>query len=164
MEIERKWNVTGWPEGLPVVREQFMRQGYIHTRPTVRIREEQETGGGTEYILCIKSSGDLAREEVEIPVDEDTFHTLERVIGLPLILKLRRTYGLPGGLRLEVNHVDEGLPTEFYYAEIEFDTEEEAESFVPEGILRTFLGEETTYLKGESMAAYWRKTRLKEEA
>ena len=55
MEIERKWMVKGWPEesaSLPLVREQLMRQGYVTVYPTVRIREEAEKGGSTEYILC----------------------------------------------------------------------------------------------------------------
>ena len=29
MEIERKWMVTGWPEGLPLEAEFTLRQGYI---------------------------------------------------------------------------------------------------------------------------------------
>ena len=160
MEIERKWNAAGWPEGLPLLKEQVMRQGYIHTGPTVRIRSEREEDGSTAYILCIKSRGTLAREEVEVEIGPEKFGTLEKVIGLPLIEKVRRTYQLQNGLRLEVSHVDEGLPTEFYYAEIEFPSVKEAEEFVPEGILASYLGEETTYKKGESMAAYWRKTRL----
>ncbi len=160
MEIERKWNVPGWPEGFPLLKEQVMRQGYIHTRPTVRIRSEQEEDGSTAYILCVKSSGTLAREEVEVEVGPERFAALERVIGLPLIGKVRRTYSLSGGLHLEVSHVDEGLPTEFYYAEIEFPSVAEAEAFLPEGALADYLGEETTFKKGESMAAYWRKTRL----
>ena len=51
MEIERKWMVKGWPlesAALPMVREQTMRQGYISVRPTVRIREEAETGGSID--------------------------------------------------------------------------------------------------------------------
>ena len=57
MEIERKWMVNGWPEGagfpeMPLKEEFAMRQGYISVRPTVRIREEARTGGGTAYILC----------------------------------------------------------------------------------------------------------------
>ena len=51
MEIERKWMVTGWPEGLPLEEEFTMRQGYISVQPTVRIREEALTGGSTDYIL-----------------------------------------------------------------------------------------------------------------
>ena len=60
MEIERKWMVTGWPEGLPLEEEFTMRQGYISVQPTVRIREEALTGGSTDYILCFKSAGGLA--------------------------------------------------------------------------------------------------------
>ena len=57
MEIERKWMVEGWPDGLPLVEEFRMRQGYISVQPTVRIREEAKTGGPTRYILCFKSAG-----------------------------------------------------------------------------------------------------------
>ena len=69
MEIERKWMVKGWPEGLPLREEFAMRQGYISVRPTVRIREEALTGGRTDYILCFKSGGGLAREEIERSID-----------------------------------------------------------------------------------------------
>ena len=67
MEIERKWMVNGWPEGLPLKEEFAMRQGYISVRPTVRIREEALTGGKTHYVLCFKSGGGLAREEIGVP-------------------------------------------------------------------------------------------------
>ena len=69
MEIERKWMVTGWPEGLPLEEELTMRQGYISVQPTVRIREEALTGGSTDYILCFKSAGGLAREEIDAALD-----------------------------------------------------------------------------------------------
>ena len=127
MEIERKWMLNGWPPeelGLPLLYEQSMRQGYISVRPTVRIREEAMTGGNTEYVLCIKSGAGLVRKEIEMDISKDKFLELEDLIGLPLIPKVRRTYGLPDGLKLEVNHVDEGLPTEFWYAEIEYPTAE----------------------------------------
>ena len=73
MEIERKWMVKGWPEGLPLREEFAMRQGYISVRPTVRIREEALTGGRTDYILCFKSGGGLAREEIERSIDKELF-------------------------------------------------------------------------------------------
>ena len=82
MEIERKWMVTGWPEGLPLEEEFTMRQGYISVQPTVRIREEALTGGSTDYILCFKSAGGLAREEIERSIDKDLFVQLEeKIIG-----------------------------------------------------------------------------------
>ena len=110
MEIERKWMVTGWPEGLPMEEEFAMRQGYISVRPTVRIREEALTGGETKYILCFKSGSGLAREEIEREIDKELFTRLEeKIIGKPLIPKLRRSYQLPDGMVLEVNHVDEEI-------------------------------------------------------
>lgn len=161
MEIERKWLVTGWPQGLPLWEEFRMRQGYISVRPTVRIREEALTGGPTDYILCFKSAGTLAREEIERPIDRELFCQLEqKIIAKPLIDKLRRSYALGQAHLLEVNRVDEGQPTEFWYAEVEFDTVEAAHAFRPEDWgLGEYLAQEVTDQPGQSMGAYWEKTR-----
>ena len=166
MEIERKWMVNGWPPeelGLPLLYEQSMRQGYISVRPTVRIREEATAGGSTEYVLCFKSGAGLVRKEIEMNIPGDKFLELEDLIGLPLIPKLRRTYALPDGLRLEVNHVDEGLPTEFWYAEIEYTSEEQAKdwdaAFISP-VLADYLNDDVTQQPGQTMGAYWIVTRL----
>ena len=163
MEIERKWIVAGWPEGLPLLFTQMMRQGYISVRPTVRIREEVLAEGEkskTEYILCFKSAGGLARQEIEFPIEPLHFRQLEDMIGKPLIPKLRRTYALPDGLHLEVSHVDEGQPTEFWYAEVEFSDVEQAENWNPASVgMEAFLRDEVTGLPGQSMGAYWEQTR-----
>ena len=122
MEIERKWLTNGWPEGLEETKRIRMRQGYITTRPTVRIRSE-ESEGVTEYVLCFKGAAGpdgLAREEIETNIDPELFAKLEAFIGRPLIEKEQRRYALPGGLTLEVNQVDRGQPGEFFYAEVEF--------------------------------------------
>ena len=159
MEIERKWMVNGWPEGLELVKEHFMRQGYISVRPTVRIREEAETGGETAYILCLKKGSGIARHETEIRISQNEFREIEEMIALPLIPKLRRTYQLSDGLHLEVNHVDEGQPTEYWYAEIEYSTVEEARSWKPDPSLEDFLSDDVTDEPGQTMGAYWLLTR-----
>ena len=166
MEIERKWMVNNWPPedlGLPLLYEQFMRQGYISVRPTVRIREEAMTGGSTEYVLCFKSGAGLVRKEIEMNIPKDKFLELEDLIGLPLIPKVRRTYLLPDGLHLEVNHVDEGLPTEFWYAEIEYTSEEQAKdwdaAFISP-VLADYLNDDVTQQPNQTMGAYWIVTRL----
>lgn len=163
MEIERKWMVAGWPEGLPLAEEFTMRQGYISVRPTVRIREEALTGGDTAYILCFKSEGGLAREEIETPISKPLFDQLaEKIIGLPLIQKVRRGYALPGGLTLEVNHVDAGQPGEFWYAEVEFAATDAALRWQPASAgLAGYLAREVTGQPGQSMGAYWEETRLR---
>lgn len=162
MEIERKWMVAGWPEGLPLTEEFTMRQGYISVRPTVRIREEALTGGDTAYILCFKSEGGLAREEIETPIGKPLFDQLaEKIIGRPLIQKVRRGYALAGGLTLEVNHVDAGQPGEFFYAEVEFAATDEALRWQPDTTgLAAYLAHEVTGQPGQSMGAYWEQTRL----
>ena len=131
MEIERKWMVTGWPEGLTQTSDYQMDQGYVSVRPTVRIRREALQGGRTALVLCFKGAGTLSREEIETEIDAELFAKLEHLIGKPLIRKERRGYRLPGGLTLEVNCVDPDLPTAFWYAEVEFETEAQALAWDP---------------------------------
>jgi len=161
MEIERKWLVNGWPKGLVQTEAFTMRQGYVTVRPTVRIREEAPAGGETKYILCFKSQGGLAREEVETEIPKQTFDEVaQKIIARPLIEKVRRGYALPGGLVLEVNLVDAGQPGEFMYAEVEFETVEAARAWQPNGCgLAEYLTNEVTDTPGQSMGAYWEKTR-----
>ena len=167
MEIERKWLVTGWPEDLPLLETQEMRQGYISVEPTVRIREEKllrspdEAEPDPEYILCFKSRGGIAREEIEFPIARENFEKLEKLIGLPLVPKVRRTYLLSDGSHLEVNHVDAGAETAFWYAEIEYSSVEEARTWTPaEPQLAEYLANEVTDTPGYSMGSYWVKTRM----
>ncbi|MDO4621799.1 MAG: CYTH domain-containing protein [Eubacteriales bacterium] len=164
MEIERKWMVNGWPEAdFPLLYEHNMRQGYISVEPTVRIREEDRIGGRTEYILCFKSSGRIARKEIEMEITPEKFAELEDLIELPLIPKVRRTYQLPDGMKLEVNHVDEGLPTEFWYAEVEYENIEQARAWEPASVgLASYLNDDVTDQPGQSMGAYWIQTRLRD--
>ena len=161
MEIERKWMVTGWPEGLPMEEEFAMRQGYISVRPTVRIREESLAGGRTDYVLCFKSEGGLAPLAEEYHAFLNLFVQLEeKIIVKPLIKKVRRSYRLPDGAVLEVNHVDEGLPTAFWYAEVEYPTVEAALRWQPDACgLAAYLNDEVTNQPGQSMGAYWEQTR-----
>ena len=160
MEIARKWLTDGWPQGLEEQRRILMRQGYITTRPTVRIRSEA-SGDVTEYVLCFKGAAGpdgLAREEIETNIAPELFAKLEAFVGRPLIEKEQRRYALPGGLTLEVNQVDRGQPGEFFYAEVEFPTKEAALAWQP-GELGEYLSDEVTGKPGQSMAAYWTETR-----
>ena len=159
MEIERKWMVSAWPQGLKPLAEYEMEQGYLSVRPTVRIRKESRMGGETEYILCFKGKGRLSRQELELPLEEDFYHGLAEIIAKPLIPKTRRDYALPDGLRLEVSLVDAGQPTEFMYAEVEYKTEAEALAWQPPASLADYLSDEVTHQKGQSMGAYWLATR-----
>lgn len=163
MEIERKWMVLDWPRGLRPVRTHIMDQGYLCVRPTVRIRREALEGGPTALVLCFKGAPDptgLSRPEVETEISPELFAQLEALIGKPLIRKERRSYLLPEGLVLEVNEVDPGQPGGFFYAEVEFPTEQAARAWDPASCgLGRYLALEVTGQPGASMGEYWEKTR-----
>ena len=163
MEIERKWMVLDWPRGLRPVRTHIMDQGYLCVRPTVRIRREALEGGPTALVLCFKGAPDptgLSRPEVETEIGPELFAQLEALIGKPLIRKERRSYLLPEGLVLEVNEVDPGQPGGFFYAEVEFPTEQAARAWDPASCgLGRYLALEVTGQPGASMGEYWEKTR-----
>ena len=59
----------------------------------------------------------MPAREIETSIDKALFQRLEAFIGRPLVTKAFRAYALPGGETLEVSLVDEGLPTQFFYAE-----------------------------------------------
>ena len=164
MEIERKWMVAGWPASdektLPLLCTEYQEQGYLHTQaPIVRVRLQQR-GSDIKYVLCFKSEGLLVRKEIEIEVGKEDFARLSDLIGQPLIRKERRIYALPEGLELEVNLVDKDLPTEFMYAEVEFGSEEQALSWNPSACgLGEYLSDDVTGQPGQSMSAFWAKTR-----
>ena len=159
MEIERRWLVEGWPDLSPAA-VLHMDQGYFTTRPAIRIRREALQGGPTAYVLCFKGGAGLVREEIELEVDQDRYERLKAMLGLPMIEKEQRRYPLPGGLTLEVNSVDPHLESGFFYAEVEFSDEPSALAWKPPEELADYLSHEVTGQPGESMAAYWARTRL----
>ncbi len=162
MEIERKWLTAGWPDHLTPETIWQMEQGYLTTAPTVRIRRESSPER-TDFILCLKgksSAGGLSRQEIEIKITESEFEQIRDLIGKPLIMKERRDYRLNTGERLEVSQVDCGQPGAFFYAEIEFSSEDNARAWKPDSEeLSLYLANEVTGQPGVSMGAYWRKTR-----
>jgi len=158
MEIERRWLVDGWPDLTPdsVVE---MDQGYFAVRPAIHIRREAVVGGSTAYVLCFKGKVGLVREEIELELTPDHYQRLKAMLNKPMIQKEQRRYSLPGGLTLEVNSVDPQLDTGFFYAEVEFSSEESAHAWTPTGALASYLSHEVTGQPGESMAAYLERTR-----
>lgn len=158
MEIERKWLIDNFPEelgeNLQLIESADVWQGYIACEPTVRIREVRQNAI-SRYILCFKGKGKLARDEFEREIDKDFFNDLKTFTGNNLIHKAWRVYRLESGEKLEVSLVDEGEKTSFFYAEVEFENEDDANSFkAPK-----FLGKEKTDSDDFSMSKYWQKTR-----
>lgn len=153
IEIERKWLVEGFFD-LPEISHSVQEQGYLAWgKNTVRIRKTVQEGAPPVYMLCIKGPGALARVEIELPLTAQQYTDLAGLLPLPPIKKQHKTYRLPGGETLECSLVDEGTPTAFYYAEIEFISEAAARAFQPPA----YLKREVTGLAGYSMAAYYRQ-------
>lgn len=150
MEIERKFLIDSFPDGLPLLEEATVFQGYLAVDPVVRIRSKK-TAKGESFILCFKGEGTIARQETEIKITEKTYSELKALLKHPLIRKDYKVYALPGGYRLECSLVDQRTPTEFYYAEVEFETLEQAKAFVPPAFLKKDVTEERSYTMGN----YW---------
>lgn len=148
-EIERKFVIDGFPD-LPELSRSVLRQGYLCTAPVVRIRSRELPDGTVTCRICIKGKGGLVRTEIEQEISREKFDALCTLLPAELVEKEQRTYALPGGLVLECNNVEHG---DYYYAEVEFPTEEAAASFVPPD----FLGEELTGRQGFSMSEYWNR-------
>jgi len=125
MEIERKFLLHSIPENLYAYPCHQIEQGYLCTRPVVRIRREDEN-----YYLTYKGKGKMAREEYNLPLTAESYvHLKEKIDGL-LITKTRYLVPLHDGLTAEVDvfsHPNAGL----HLAEVEFESIEEANAFVP---------------------------------
>ena len=155
MEIERKFLVDRFPEGLPLLKEAVVYQGYLCTLPTVRIRST-ETADGVSYVLCFKGKGTIARQEIEMDLTKEQFFQLKDLLPAPMIRKDYKVYALPDGHKLECSLVDQGSPSEFMFAEVGFTSLEEAEAFVPD----EYLSHEVTSDPSWSMGSYWEKYRM----
>ena len=135
MEIERQFLI----EALPSLPAQYdtIRQGYVALLPEIRIRQI----GDDNFTLTVKRGAGLVREEWETDISRQEFDILaDRLMpGTRMIEKRRYHMPLDGGLVAEI-HIHEGHLAGFSYAEVEFDTVEDAVAFNPP----TWFGREVT--------------------
>lgn len=156
LEIERKFLMDGFPIGLPLVREVEIEQGYLSIDPEIRLHRATDiVTGKSECWLTIKGEGELVRTEHKTRVDEDFYFDAADFMKGPMIQKKYRAYKL-GPWKLEVAHVDPGMPRSFFYGEVEFPTERDAREF----IVPKYLGREITFNEDYKMKNYWKTTRL----
>ena len=155
LEIERKYLVEGFPNDLELISEVYIEQGYVTFSPEVRIRKAVvKSTGEEEYYLTIKGDGDLSRSEIETAISKEFYEDTANFLGSEVVRKDYKKYRL-GSWELEVSHVDAGKDWEFYYAEIEFPSEEAANAFEAP----VFLGKEITYDATYKMKNFWKRTR-----
>lgn len=152
MEIERKFLISKFPDHINEITRAKSEQGYLTLEPQVRIRRMEFADGAITHILCIKGKGTLSRIEVETELSAEQYIELKSILDRRMITKDYRKYKLTDELVLECSLVNEGYPEEFMYAEIEFESEEQAIAYVPDD----FLGEELTYSDSFRMSTLWR--------
>jgi len=126
-EIERKFIIENLPRDLEKYPRHEIRQGYLAVTEDgteVRIRHR-----GQQYFLTVKSGGSLQRDEVEIKLIRDEFSRLWPLTLGRRIEKVRYELEQAGNIiELDVYGSSlKGLVT----AEVEFQSFEDSESFVP---------------------------------
>lgn len=166
-EIERKWILY---EGQHFIHPhlQFIGDTYAHQwyliatdNSQLRVTKKQSTHGD-RYTLNIKQGNGLKRHEAKIEITYKEFLTLVNQLDPKTVPILKHTYGyrLSSGHVLDIALVDD----DWWYAEVEFDSEEEALKFdiIPyfdkEVNIREVTGDPFFMMKN-----YWRRTRLGEE-
>ena len=159
MEIERKWLLKEFPH-VPYNGQYIVHQSYVVATKDaeLRIRSCATMFGKfkSPYKLTYKNDGDLSRIENEIEINLDQYIKLKNCIPqeYEAIKKVFQTYEW-GDRTVEVSFVD----GKWYYAEVEFDSEEEALAYEfpwPDLIIK-----EVTYNKEYKMKNYWNNTRGK---
>lgn len=123
MEIERKFLIKEMPEDLKNYKCRQLEQGYLCTGPVVRIRKDNE-----KYELTYKAKGMMIREEYNLPLTEQSYLHLKEKIDGRLIQKKR--YMIPYGKYTIELDIFGGDLAPLTLAEVEFPSEEEANSFV----------------------------------
>lgn len=138
MEIERKFLIKEMPD-LAKYESKRLIQGYLSTKPTVRVRREDD-----EYYMTYKGEGYIAKEEYNLPLTKESFEHLIKKADGNIISKTR--YLIPLGKNAEGNELTAELDVfdepfaPLAFVEVEFPTLDEANSFVPP----LWIGEDVT--------------------
>ena len=127
MEIEKKFQIKKLPDNLEAYPKKEIEQGYLCTRPVVRIRKSNE-----RYILTYKSgvspeaeSNVRVSQELEAELTQEGYYHLREKADHYLIQKTRYIIPLPSGHTGELD-VFHGRLDGLYFIEVEFADEEDA--------------------------------------
>ena len=123
MEIEKKYLLKHLPD-FASYEYHKIEQAYLCTNPVVRVRKEDNN-----YYMTYKGSGMLAREEYNLPLNQESYEHLKEKADGNVIGKTR--YMIPLGKEDLVAEVDvfEEPFAPLIMAEVEFESEEQANAF-----------------------------------
>lgn len=125
MEIERKFLVDKIPYDLEDLSFHDIEQAYLCVAPVVRVRKQDN-----EYYMTYKGSGMMAREEYNLPLDKESYEHLKEKADGKVISKRRYLIPIENDLTVELD-VFYGDLAPLILAEVEFESEEQANSFKP---------------------------------
>ena len=125
MEIERKFLITNLPHDLSNYKCRNIEQGYLSTNPVVRVRKDNE-----DYFLTYKGSGKMVREEYNLPLTKESYHHLIQKADGNIITKKRYEIPTYDNLIIELD-IFEGLFSGITLAEVEFESEAQANAYIP---------------------------------
>lgn len=135
MEIERKYLLKELPD-LGNFEHHKIEQAYLCTGPVVRVRREDEN-----YYMTYKGSGMMSREEYNLALTKESYEHLKAKADGNIISKIRYLIPLEGTkLVAEVDVFEEPFAP-LILAEVEFESEEAANTFVPPA----WFGEDVTF-------------------
>ena len=125
VEIERKFKIKSLPENLNQYKSCTIEQAYVCTAPVIRVRKQDDN-----YILTYKGGGMMARSEYNLPLGKEGYeHMLKKADG-NVITKTRYFIPLENALTAELD-VFEGMFEGLVFVEVEFESVDEANAFVP---------------------------------
>lgn len=126
MEIEKKYLLKALPDNLDKYDYHIIEQAYLTTKPTIRVRREDD-----EYYMTYKGSGvndtPLAHTEYNLPLTKESYETLKDKADGNIITKKRVLIPYQS-YTIELDIFDEPFAP-MVFAEVEFDSVEDAESF-----------------------------------
>lgn len=141
-EIERRFLVKHNPGSSGCLKSYYIEQSYISSIYDIRIRMEKSSYSisrhSCEYMMIIKSLGDMERELEKISITRATYVDLLNSVKGNTIIKLRKKYQLENDLIAEWDKY-QSIP-DLQTVEVEFKTKEEADLFIPPN----WFGEEIT--------------------
>lgn len=130
MEIERKFRVTELPINLEQYNKKEIKQGYLCKGPIVRIRKSNNN-----FILTYKNKKGIDQkyavqsQEIEMELTEEAFLHLMTKVDDYIIEKTRYLIPYQDKYTIELD-VFEGRLRGLFFAEVEFESEEDAKNFV----------------------------------
>lgn len=143
IEIEKKFLVKELPANLEKYKSHKIKQAYISTFPTLRLRQKDD-----EYIFTFKGKGEIKKVEFEYPLSEEEFNNLWQKVETKKIEKTRYLIPLDNNLTAELD-IYYGELSGFMNVEVEFDSLKQAEEFVAPSWFGDDISNERGYSNAE---------------